>query len=495
MKRRQIFLNALTTFVQIACNAAILFFLYRFLVRAIGLAGLGVWSLVLATTSVVALANQGFSASIVKFVAKYAAREAADDTSALVQTAEISLGLAFAVVLLVLYAPAKWVLALVLPRATLAAACAILPYAVASLWINVTASILQAGLAGHELITECNYVDLGGSVLYLLLAFAFVPGHGLLGLGYAQIAQAAACFVALWVLLRRRIPHLPVIPRRWSRSLFREMMGYGVHFQLITAIQAVREPVTKALLTKFGGTSMTGLYDMSMRWVVTVRELIVQANQVLVPTVSSLQERDPAAIPDLYEKSYRLVFYLAIPAFVFVVVVSPVISVVWLGRYEPLFVGFVALLAAGWLVNVLSNPAYVVDLGTGELRWVSIGCLLTAVLNAGLGLLCGRLFGGASVVAASVSSLIAGYAVILAAYHVQHRVPFRALIPPASLGILAASAAAIIAFAFFRTVYGSPFSSRIAFGLAAVVLTIAVLMWIHPMRRRVWNWVTSRAPA
>jgi O-antigen/teichoic acid export membrane protein len=215
-----------------------------------------------------------------------------------------------------------------------------------------------------------------------------------------------------------------------------------------------------------------------------------------VPTVSSLQERDPAAIPDLYEKSYRLVFYLAIPAFVFVVVVSPVISILWLGRYEPLFVGFVALLAAGWLVNVLSNPAYVVDLGTGELRWVSIGCLLTAVLNAGLGLLCGRLFGGASVVAASVSSLTAGYAVILAAYHVQHRVPFRALIPPASLGILAASATAIIAFAFFRTGYaGSPFSSRIAFGLAAVVLTIAVLMWIHPMRRRVWNWVTSRAPA
>lgn len=497
MKRRQILLNALTTSFQIACNAAILFVLYRFLVRSIGLDGLGIWSLVLATTSVVALANQGFSTSIVKFVAKYVAREATPDVSALVQTAEISLGATLGVILVALFPAAKWVLALVLPRANLAAADAILPYAVASLWMNATASVLQAALAGHELITECNYVDLSGSVLYLLLAFAWVPSRGLLGLGYAQLAQAAACFFTLWILLKRRVAHFPLLPRKWSRLLFREIACYGAHFQLITASQAIREPVTKALLTKFGGPGMTGLYDMAARWVVTWRELIAQANQVLVPTVSSLQESDPAAIPDVYDRSYRLVFYLAVPAFVFLVVVSPIVSAVWLGRYESIFVEFVALLAAGWLVNVLSNPAYVVDLGTGALRWVSVGCLLTAILNASIGLACGKIFGGAAVVVASVASLVAGYAVILAAYHIENRVSFRALIPPASSGILIVSAAvAVVFFPFFcagRT--DSLFSTRVVLGLGAVLLTMIVPMWIHPLRRRVWNWVMSRAVA
>ena len=216
-----------------------------------------------------------------------------------------------------------------------------------------------------------------------------------------------------------------------------------------------------------------------------------------MPTVSGLQESDPAAIPDVYDRSYRLVFYLAVPAFVFLVVVSPIVSAVWLGRYEPIFVEFVALLAAGWLVNVLSNPAYVVDLGTGALRWVSVGCLLTAILNASIGLACGKMFGGAAVVAASVASLVAGYAVILAAYHIENRVSFRALIPPASSGILIASAAvAVVFFPFFRAGRAdSLFSARVVLGLGVVLLTMIVPMWIHPLRRRVWNWVMSRAVA
>jgi O-antigen/teichoic acid export membrane protein len=497
IKRRQILLNALTTFLQIACNAVILFVLYRFLIRAIGLRGLGIWSLVLAATSLVALANQGFSTGIVKFVAKYAARKAAAEVSALLQTAEISVGLALALLLIPLYPVAKWALGLLLPHDDLAMAYAVLPYALGSLWISVIGSVLQAGLAGHELITFGNYVDLSGSALYLLLAFALVPAHGLLGLAYAQVAQAVVCSLALWILLKRRVSELPFLPCEWNRSLFREMAAYGVHFQLITASQAIREPVTKALLTKFGGPSMTGLYDLAMRWVITVRELLVQSNAVLVPTVSNLQERDPASIPGIYGKSYQLIFYLAIPSFTFVVILSPIVSAVWLGRCDPIFLEFVALLSAGWLVNVLSSPAYVIDLGTGALRWVSAGCLLTAVLNAGLGLAAGRFFGIMGVVLASVSSLAIGYALIVIQYHVENRVRFRALIPPASAGILAASAVSVTIFLlFFRAVQVALlFSARMATGLCAVLLAIIVLMWMHPMRRRVWVWVTSRAPA
>ncbi len=183
------------------------------------------------------------------------------------------------------------------------------------------------------------------------------------------------------------------------------------------------------------------------------------------------------------------------PAFVLLVAMSPAVSVIWLGRYQPLFVEFVALLATGWLVNVLSNPAYVVDLGTGALRWVSLGCLLTAALNAGLGFAAGKMFGGPAVVLATVVSLIAGYAAILAAYHIQNRVPFRALIPPASAGILAASGGVALLFFPFASHAGSFSAARVAWGLVAALVMLIVPMWVHPMRRRVWNWVTSGAAA
>jgi O-antigen/teichoic acid export membrane protein len=345
MNQRQLFLNAITTSIQVLASAAILFFLYRFLIRALGMEGLGVWSLVLATTSIVALAHQGFATSITKYVAKYAARESPGEVSLLIETAVLSAAGCVAAIALGLYPIARVLLALVIPRAVLAEALAILPFALVSLWCNVMQGVLEAGLAGHQWITVCNYLELGGSLSYLLLAFALVPAHGLPGLAFAQSLQSAAFVAITWTVLRHKVPQLPPLPFRWNRRLFREIASYGLHFQFITASQSLREPVTKALIAKFGGLAMTGFYDLASRWVVTFRELIVQANQSLVPAVSHLQESDPELLPAIYRESYRLVFFLAVPAFTAIAVLSPVVSRFWIGHYEAAFVEFVAMLA------------------------------------------------------------------------------------------------------------------------------------------------------
>ena len=498
MKGRQVFLNAVTTIAQTLGNACVLFFLYRFLIRSVGVERLGIWSLVLATTSVITLANQGFSASIVKFVAKYAARGNTDEVAVLVQTAVVSVGFAIGVVSIGLYPVARWILHAVLPHARLAEAYAILPLAIISLWIAIVEGVLQAGLAGHQLITVCNYLELGGGLSYLALAFVLVPAHGLLGLAYAQVIQGLGILLVTWLLLRRRMPGLPFVPRRWSRTMFRELGGYGFHFQLITSTQALREPVTKALIAKFGGLAMTGFYDLAARWIFTFRELIVQANQVLVPTISHLQERDPKLIPVVYRESYRLIFFLSVPIFASAAVLSPLVSRIWIGRYEATFVEFVAILAAGWLVNVLTNPAYVVDLGTGALKWVSIGCLSAAVLNASLGFAAGLHFGGIGVVAATAVSQAVGYGIVLVAYHLENRVAFRQLLPSESRPVLFASligAAALLPMccsAYLRSLLSFGIAET---GLGILILTIMVLMWRHPMRKQLTRWLYGQAPA
>lgn len=498
MKGRQIFLNAVTTIAQTLGNAFVLFFLYRFLIRSIGVERLGIWSLVLATTSVITLANQGFSTSIMKFVAKYAARENAEEVAVLVQTAVISVALAIGVVSIGLYPVARWILHAVLSDARLAEAYAILPLAIVSLWIAIVQGVLQAGLAGHQLITICNYLEFGGGLSYLGLAFVLVPGHGLPGLAYAQVIQGLGILLVTWLLLRRQVCGLPFVPRRWSRTMFREIGGYGFHFQLITSTQALREPVTKALIARFGGLAMTGFYDLAARWIFTFRELIVQANQVLVPTISHLQEREPKLIPVVYRESYRLIFFLAVPTFASAALLSPLLSRIWIGRYEPVFVEFAAILAAGWLVNVLTNPAYVADLGTGALKWVSVGCVVAATLNAILGFAAGMRLGGIGVVAATAISQAGGYIIVLVAYHLENRVSFGQLAPRESRAVVLAST--IGAAALLPIMCSACARSRFFFGaaetaLGLLIVTIVVLMWRHPMRKQLVRWLHDQAPA
>ncbi len=500
MIRRQVVLNALTTLAQTIAGAASLFLLYRFLIRAIGLERLGIWSLVLATTAVITLANQGFSTGVVKFVAQYAARDQGAKVSLLMQTAIVTMGLAIAAVACGLYPLVRWILVLVLPRKSIVEALSILPLALISLWLTIMAGVLQAGLAGLQKITIRNYLEFAGSISYLLLAYLLVPVHGLFGLACAQVIQTAAILAVAWHLLRRHAPALPIVPHRLDATLLRELAAYGFHFQLITASQALREPVTKALLAKFGGLAFTGLYDLANRLVFTVREMLAQANQVLVPTVSHLHERDPQSVPAVYRESYRVIFFLAVPSFAIVAVLSPFISYIWIGRYEPVFVEFVCLLAAGWLVNLLSNPAYVIALGTGTLRWVSLGCVATATLNVCLGFMGGAHFGAIAVVAANAISLAVGYLVVLAAYHFENRVPLAQLLPRESGSVLcASSAAALMAISYFafavRTQYVAISGVVVAVATSALVAGIILTMWFHPMRTRLIRWALMRVPA
>jgi O-antigen/teichoic acid export membrane protein len=219
-----------------------------------------------------------------------------------------------------------------------------------------------------------------------------------------------------------------------------------------------------------------------------------QANQVLVPTVSHLQQRDPASLPALYRESYRLIFFLSIPTFAFVTVAAPIVSRLWIGSYEPAFVSFVALLAVGWLVNVLANPAYVFDLGTGALGWVSIACAATAILNAGVGVIIGSRFGGIGVVVVSAASLAIGYIVVLATYHLQNGVSFDVLLPKESSWIIFSGAASILIFLTApRTTF---FLNARAFRSpsAAFLILFALLgipMWLHPLRKRLVSWALS----
>lgn len=498
MNQRRIFLNAVTTSIQVIASAAILFFLYRFLIRTIGMELLGIWSLVLAATSVVALAHQGFSTGITKYVAKYAARDAPAEVSLLIQTAVLSAALVAALVAAGLYPLARFVLGLVVPHAAVPEAYAILPLALVSLWCTIMQSILQAGLAGHQWITTCNYIELGGSLSYLVLACVLVPRDGLLGLAWAQALQSMIFAALTWLLLRRRIAELPLLPRQWNRRLFREIAAYGLHFQFITATQSLREPVTKALIAKFGGLAMTGFYDLASRWVVTFRELLVQANQVLVPAVSHVQERNPNTLPAIYRESYRVIFFFSVPTFAAVVALAPLISRVWIGRYEPIFVEFVVTLAAGWLVNVLANPAYVLDLGTGALLPVTAGCVATAVLNAGLGFTAGYFYGGPAVVAASALSLAAGYVFILIAYQHKNRIPIAALLPAESWPLLLCSvvcAAGLLPVLFSWKLQGPASTSNLAAVAGASLALLTIPIWRHPLRKRLQHWALSRTPA
>lgn len=494
MDKRRLLINAIMSLAQVVVIGAVLFILYRFLINTIGIEQLGIWSVVLATTSIASIANLGISGSVVKFVAKFIARGEKETVVSLVQTSAISTGILIGFVLLIAYPFATWLLSLVLPVVHVEEAISILPYALLSLWIAVIASVFQGALDGYQRVDTRSGLLMVGALIQLILCFLLVPTYGLMGLAYAQVAQACMVIIGSWLVLRRHLPLLPAVPYQWNLKLFKEMVGYGLNFQLISVSQMVYDPVTKALLTKFGGLVMTGFYEMASRMVLQLRALLVAANQVLVPAIADLQEKNKEIIQELYKDSYHLLLYIALLIFSAIIAFTPIISQLWIGRYENIFVFFSTLLAVGWFLNTINAPAYFANLGIGELRWNTISHVVIAVLNFCLGLILGNIYDGIGVIVAWVLSLVIGSFIISISYHCRHNIPIVELFPKESRSVGLASIGGLsVSLLLYNYLVGRiilPATTTIVF--LAFFATVAIPFWVHPMRKRLTRMVSSQ---
>ncbi|HMY71806.1 MAG TPA: lipopolysaccharide biosynthesis protein [Blastocatellia bacterium] len=491
VQHRRLIINAGMSVVQVLAMGALLWLLYRFLLRAIGIEMLGVWSLTLATAVAARAGDLGFSASVVKYVATYLSRGESARAADIVETAVLSAAALTGLIAVLAFPLVHWLLGTLLQGEALTAARELLPYALAYLCLSSAAGVFQAALDGFQRMDIRSVLAICGETAHLALCYRLVPAHGLMGLAYARLLQTAVFMFVNWMALRRCLPELPRLPWRWRGDAFREMMSYGLNSQIVWAISLLHDPLTKSLLAGFGGTALIGYYEMATRLVNQLRSVILAANQALVPVIAGLQEHRPEATRQVYRESYQVMFYFGVPLFALLAAVLPIISELWIGHYERWFVLCGALMAAGWLGNLLSAPAYFVNLGTGELRWNTISHLALGILNLAAGWLLGRFWGGAGVVVANAVALIGSGAILLAAHHLRNDIPTRELFPARNLWLAIASgcvlpASAILYFRL-RTAYGLwP-----VFGLIALTGSLLIILpaWLHPVRRRMSTWL------
>jgi O-antigen/teichoic acid export membrane protein len=490
--KRRILVNAIMSVAQVVVISGILFVLYRFLLKTIGVENLGIWSVVLSTTSVAGIANFGLSGSVVKFVAKYVARGEGEAVAGVIQTALISITVVGGLILLIVYPLVHFILGLVMPSNSLVKAFSILPYAIMSLWMVIIAGVLRSGLDGYQRIDIRSMILTASALFHLILSFVLVPDYGLMGLAYARVIQTVAMLVISWFMLKRFIPALPVFPYQWNRKLFREMIGYGINFQVISITQMLCEPTTKALLTKFGGLSMVGFYEMASRMLLQLRLVLVSANQVLVPVIADFQERSPDSIQNIYKDNYRLMLYIALPFYSIVVAGTPLISEIWIGHYESTFVIFSVLLSVSLFINTLSVPAYFSYLGIGKLKWNTLGHVVTAIINAILGFIVGYNLGGMGVVIVWIISSIAGSLMITGSYHYSYKISLKQLFPKESTGVATACLVALFSTSLIHHSINHSINDVLISGAVLLIFSmiIFVSLWIHPMRKCLMGWVS-----
>ena len=428
--------NAAAAAGQTLVQTAVLFLAYRFLVDRIGIEQVGVWAVVLASSSAARITELGLAGSVTAFVAKY--RAAADDQAAaeIVQTAAISVAAILGVILVAIHPVLHELMPYVLPAEAVADGRAVLPYALGSIWLGTVSSIWMSGLDGCLRSDIRAGLAIVSTLLFLIMVLTTVPDYGLTGLAASQLGQGVLMTVGGWAALKLVIRPLPILPAVWRRRRFREMLNYGVNVQIIGVVMLLFEPTTKILFARFGGLSVVGYFELAQQLVMRMRGLIVESNRVVVPVIAGMDELGQQA-RHLYARNVHFLLFLLTPLFAVVAIAIPAISEWWLGRYNTQFVVLGSSLTIAWYFNSVAAPAYFAYLGQGRLGWLTVSHLILGASNVVLGVVLGPVFGWPGVLAAFVVSLVAGSFLPVWMYHREQQLTLRQFLATHDLLLMA----------------------------------------------------------
>jgi O-antigen/teichoic acid export membrane protein len=197
---KHIKLNIITTILNVLIAGGSYFIVYKLLLKYVGVEELGVWSLVLASSSIANLANFGLTSSVVKFVASFNAQvDKKNEINKLLFTSTILMASIFIVVALILFVFSDFLLSTIIPLKHLLLAKALLPISLSCLVMNAIGGIFTSGLEGFQKNYIKNIIYVGASMLFIGFSYIFIQKLGLIGVAYAQLIQSL--FILLFSLI------------------------------------------------------------------------------------------------------------------------------------------------------------------------------------------------------------------------------------------------------------------------------------------------------
>jgi O-antigen/teichoic acid export membrane protein len=471
---KRIAINALSSGTQIIITGLVFFFLYRIIYQKLGADLIGIWSLILATSSIANLANFGITSGQVKFVAEYNATGEKEKIIKLIFTSFASMIVFLMFMVIIVYILAHFFLILIIDSKYIDLALKILPISLLCLVINSLSGIFTSTLEGFQKNYIRNIIYIIGSIVFLAGSILLLPYSGLFGLAIAQLSQAILIFILSLINVYKIFPDFQLFKWNWDRGIFKSLFSYGYKFQIVTICQMLFEPITKILISIYSGVGVLGFYEMASRFVNQFRAVVSTMNGITIPIVSHYYHTDKSQIKYIYERSLSFIIFLVFPIVAGIVLITPHLSKIWIGGIEPIFINTSYILASSMLVNILNAPAYYNSLGEGNLNGLLIMHLLMAFLNISLGIGFGIYIKTYGVIIGLASAYAIGSVYLMYYYHKRNNFKLKDIINKSEFILIIVG----LVFSLVSVFVFTKFSHHYNYNLFSLIILMLVFIFI-----------------
>lgn len=399
--------NIIYAALQIIVSGISLFVLYKILLIEIGIELIGIWSIVMAFSAFLRTGDFGFAGSIVKFVSENVTKGKVEKVNDIVKTSITSVSVILGFLLVIFYLIIPFFLPHFISEKYITQAFDLLPYSIISVWFAVLSTLIIFVFDG------LNRVDIRSSFLLIFnlilvgLSIIFVYKFGFIGLGYAQVLHAFLQLIIAWFLVRKHLKINSILPFSWNYKLFKEMLSYSVNLQMSSLMSMMLEPVSKLLLGYFGTMSSVGYFEMANRLVMQIRNVVINANQAVVPMISKAHTENES-LKKTYSITLKILFLVSLCFYSITAILTSFISELWIGHYEKDFVYFTYIILFSLAINTISGAAYFTNMATGDVKYNTISQIIIAVVNVVLGIILGYMYKDYGIVLAYGISITIG---------------------------------------------------------------------------------------
>jgi O-antigen/teichoic acid export membrane protein len=354
--------------------------LTAYIIRVLGEAGYGMWSLVAVLMSYATLFDVGVGSGFSKYIAERSARHGDAGVSAVVSAGFCFYALLGAVFLAVGWPAVDALLRGVLwlhPPETEAAALQmdglhfLFRGALVLFVLNSCIAPLAAVPVGLQRMGLSNVLSAAAAVVKAVATVAFLEtGYGVPGLLYANGAVLIFLAFSQGAVAWRLAPGLRVGFRQLDGATFSQLFHFGWRAQVARFSNIINFQTDRAVVwLAFGSLGLTGVYYLAEYGANKMRQLPGLLVSALVPAVSDLDARgDEERLLGLYLRSTKYMAVVAVPlAVYFLCAGDPLLRLLAGSEVAVGQAGWVMrILVVGYFFNLLPAPGVSVALGKGR---------------------------------------------------------------------------------------------------------------------------------
>lgn len=487
--------NATASIAQVVVSSLAMLLNYRLMMHYLSIQEIGLWALVMGSTTVARLSEFGLGGGVMRFVAGDLARGERDSAARSIGMAVVVLSIVGTCFALLLRPFLHSYLVHATPATLHHTVEHLLPAALAVVVLGTVANVFTNALDGCQRMDVRSGLQSLGNLVQLGVTWWVLPRYGADGLGWPQIAQSLILLLLAAPIAVRLIGAQITAYAGFDAKRLEALFTYGGGLQVIGIAQMMFEPIIKVLLNHFGGIASTGYFDMANKILLQFRSLLVAGYNAIVPHVAARSATgvyDKQEIAATYRHSLGLLLLVLLPYGAVAAAGIPLALAIWKGSFDPVFVQVTLAMNVGWLLNSLNPPAYLIYVALGRLRWNMISQLATGVFMVAAGPIAGHFWGGPGVLACAIIALALGSLVVVQVFHRDFGIVWVDFITPARLTCVGL---AVLAMALsWRMTLGSrpgwPVLTALPLGTAVLAMGAA---WFDPMRAEVMGRIAKLA--